>query len=84
MKIKVTQEHINKGISGDMNKCPIALAVLEATHLPSLSVSTDYVIIDIGTRKLSRKLPDEVKEFITAFDFHHLVKPFEFELEVNL
>lgn len=78
LKIKVTKEHIKKGIQGDDTACAIALAVQDALKLeykrspllsalagnPNVSVDTDKIEINHKVVKPSAK----VAKFINDFD----------------
>lgn len=85
MIIKVTQEHIDRGIIGDCGECPVALAIREVLPFSSIQVGNNYCeIIDHHSSKIVI-LPDFVLGWITCFDFSLGVslgvKPFEFELD---
>ena len=71
MKVKVTQEHINKGLKGSSCYCPIALAI-------GPNCVVQYSHITIGNKEY--RTPQAVFEFLHAFDNGLPVKPFEFEL----
>lgn len=78
MKIKVTQDDIDKGKRCLINQCPIALAVRRGTGLPTVYIGAVHFI----TGKFERvTLPPAAIEFIKKFDQQATVKPFEFELE---
>jgi len=84
MKIKVTSEHISKGVCGDEKNCAIALAVIEALNLDpsSVAVDTDGIRFYDGEEFFClRKTPEYVADFIDQFDADLPVGPIEFELE---
>jgi hypothetical protein len=62
-RIRVTQEHIDKGVRNDSNECPIALAV-KAAGLPEPHISY--------TRATGKGwvavLPSEASDFIALVD----------------
>lgn len=69
MKIKVTQDHIDRGVRRGLLDCPIALAFGEQP--------------DLNTRDfLCSHLPIEAVIFIGKFDAGKSVQPFEFEWEL--
>lgn len=76
MKIKVTQEHIDKGVVSNCNRCPVALAVQEALANDSATVGSSFIHTGIK----SIEMPEEVYNFVHDFDAFLSVKPFEFEL----
>ena len=76
MIIRVTQEHIDKGIRGSCTKCPIALALIDA-GLDNPSVGVYYM--RGGGRHLFG-CPQIIKNFMTLFDNGAYAAPFEFEI----
>lgn len=81
MKIQVTQEHINKGITGSACFCPIALAANAGEigrKFGPVRVMPSSIMVD--TELL--ELPAVAKLFIIDFDHGHPVEPFEFDLEI--
>lgn len=83
MKIRVTKEHIKKGIRTSPSQCPVARA-LKAKGLVNVGVTED----DINWNKRGgpyqwAATPPTVTEFIRAFDKKQPVKPFSFQLEVK-
>ena len=82
-KIRVTQRHIDSGVSGGSTSCPVALAVREV-----LGVDADVSVgsYTLGYRPKNRldyrllDLPTRVTDFISRFDKGLEVDPFEFEL----
>lgn len=80
MKIKVTQEHIDKGVTLDNCLCPVALACKDAgLEQPRVDAFTVYVL---GKHPYLYSLPRTARIFIANFDDHEPVHPFEFEIEV--
>lgn len=84
MIIKVTQEHIDKGIPEDTMACPIALALYDAGfkgYDVDIITATDKAC----AKRLDSKeiiLPNICRDFILDFDHGGLVQPFEFEFTV--
>lgn len=81
LHIKVTQQHIERGIAVNCRECPIALAVRDAipniyNTVVSVSItiySPDHHLLGVYT------LTDEAMNFISEFDKGALVvEPFEF------
>jgi hypothetical protein len=84
MIINVTQQHIDKGEPGFSSRCPIALAVKDATGAPwviadgtEIAWSFDYL-----DPFHSFKPSDELVTFMENFDLNKPVTPFSFEAEV--
>lgn len=89
LKVKVTQEHINKGKPGYDNACALALAIqdawpeVKASVLPGLNV----YFYKKGTDRASFRsdMPPEATRFADLFDANKLfVGPADFEFEVEL
>jgi hypothetical protein len=78
MLIQVTQEDIDLGVKCSCSKCPVARAIHRET---SEFVAAGLTVVIIGKSR-PVQLPDEVEEFIQAFDEGQLVTPFSFELNV--
>jgi hypothetical protein len=76
--INVTQEHLDEGVCGDPERCPIALAVKQQ-HGFDVSVGDygiEYYAWDV-------RLPHKARDFIREFDFDRpSAKPFTFEIEI--
>lgn len=86
MKLDITQEHIDKGIRGSFESCPIALAAKKECpgkriHINSATIRA-YDITDDNDREtgLIYWLPVAARDFIQAFDGREPVKPFSFEI----
>lgn len=77
MKIKVEQRHIDAGEVSQCRRCPVALAIWEATGIevavyPMTGIYfSDWVIVET---------PRDVADFISHFDYHEKCEPFEFDL----
>lgn len=78
MKIKVTAEHIAKGIKGSHCDCAIARAIKEAVGHDSVRVANKVAIIDDGIAYLPLVAIDAMTRFDT--DHPRKVEPFEFDL----
>ena len=79
MIIKVTQEHIEKGKKNNCWRCPIALAIAEASGGCRIAVLFEHYVIEDEART-ARTLPVEAISFIASFDAGLPVAPFEFEI----
>lgn len=80
IKIKVTEEHIDKGNQADCYSCPIALALKEASQELGTPEVCGYMVYwpkKIGT------LPHKAREFIRKFDKDRTAQPFEFEIDIE-
>ena len=98
VRVKVTQEHIDRGFPGAPETCPIAHAVrdampearniyVDASTPPSLTPVQDVVELEVpsyGGFMSARigKLSKAARDFIKAFDRGADVKPFTFTMEV--
>ena len=82
--ITVTAEHIAKGIRGNCEHCPVALALLDAyPDLTYISVGPDAITMQHGkdTAEIEVTAPCEVEYFICDFDEGAAVAPFTFALD---
>lgn len=79
MIIRVTQEHINKGVRGSCRNCPVALAMEDAgIYKPRVGIDLSGTIND---EKYRWFLPKEVARFMHEFDNLTMNEaPFEFEI----
>lgn len=81
MKVKVTQEDINKGTSRSPSYCPVARAISRQTT-DYVRVGSTIIYLNLGTENVRSVLvPGHVTIFIDKFDRDRPVEPFEFELE---
>jgi hypothetical protein len=85
MRIRVTQEHIDRGFRWNCDSCPITLAILE--RFPGWYVQTTPV--DVRFRRYGEPfhpptpLPPIAKDFIQnldSYDVYRTVSPIEFDL----
>jgi hypothetical protein len=80
MLIKVTRDHIMRGVRVSVSGCPIGLAIQETTGFTyevshcHAHRSGDITVV---------RLPPSAKRFISDFDGGWEVSPFEFELPVE-
>ena len=93
--IKVTQRHINIGVQGSCECCPIALAIYDylAKTMPiDEYLSCEVTVGAVGPVITIKNREDEIKmvtysmsgklsRFIRSFDMAKKVKPFEFDLD---
>jgi len=83
--ICVTQEHIDRGQRADCDRCPIALAVLDALGNPEGSSFIQVSLWNVfAGRDTVFRLPGAAREFISDFDNRRNVRPFRFTLSVAL
>lgn len=82
MIIKVAKEHIDKGMRGDCELCPVALAIKTFVKVDKISVGSLDIRILQGNNSRIITTPDSVVNFIKQFDnpFYVIHTPFEFEL----
>lgn len=72
----IRQIHIDTGVQGEPDSCPVALAIKEAGYERSVG---DEIIID----GLKFKLPQAVSDFVADFDGGENPVPFSFDLTDN-
>lgn len=89
MLINVTQDHIDRGVASDCEKCPVALAVFEAVPGCVYADVSDAGVMchqenkETGAiRVLKIRTPYSVFSFYSAFDSGREVSPFSFEFPV--
>jgi hypothetical protein len=76
-RIEVTQDDIDRGVIGDGDCCPIALAMRR--RWPNVSVGTRAVYLS-GMRMT--ELPREARHFIVDYDLGEPVYPFSFDVVI--
>lgn len=76
--IRVTQDHIDRGMEGNINLCPIAQAIRACTEYPYAWVGSIKWYTSVGGE--SMMLPRKARRFIKRFDAGKPVKPFSFKL----
>jgi hypothetical protein len=90
MLVQITEKHIADGLGTNCIRCPLALALKDATgsdysvngyqytkinkHYNERNYSLDY-----STRK---NLPQDIRNWIADFDAGRPVVPIEFEMEI--
>lgn len=79
LKVRVLKRHINKGVCRNINRCAVALAVMEQTHR-KCKVNGIDVRVRWRTGVVTKyNLPDNAQEFISTFDNQKsLAKPIRF------
>ena len=85
MRIRVTQDHIDKGVPMQGEECPVAIAIKECTDLDPVVVGYNV----IRGRTVNREMfiansPQQVSDFVSHFDGSEAVMPFEFELNLEV
>ena len=82
MRIKVKQEHIDKGLRGSYFSCPLALASQDAgLELPGAGMHKIMYLVD--DELCGSLMPDEARKFRSRFDRGWKVEPFSFDLEIG-
>lgn len=82
--VKVTHDHICKGVRGRLSACPVALALNDTPGytlygralVPGISAQA---VADTGEIMAMDSLPEEVTDWINRFDASGYVEPMEFE-----
>ena len=82
MRVKVTQEHIDRGEPLSVRKCPIVLAIQDKDDIEGALVSNSFarLVYKDGSPTRRFKLPPWAIIFIDDFDDGRTVKPFEFDM----
>ena len=82
--IEVTQKHINKGVKGKCNRCPVALAISDTFGTPEVGIFYKNGWIDSEDDYKDFNLSRSVSRFIGRFDKlgKKAVKPFRFWLTI--
>lgn len=82
LTVKITGEHIHKGIKGTNDRCPIAIALNEQHPRKGVwFVDCDRAETIAGNDFEAYELPKKARIFIQEFDEEPImVKPFTFEL----
>lgn len=81
VRVKVTQEHIDRGEPNNMHACPVLFALRDA-GIPAECVYTSFFEVDAS---FSYNFPESVVEEIKGFDYMNLgmgMVPFEFDVDV--
>lgn len=65
LKVQVTQHHIDFGVESNCEKCPVALALVEAVPM-DVPISVEPELAVIGSAMVD--LPRHVTDFIEHFD----------------
>ncbi len=90
--VHVTQENIEKGVSGTSLQCPINLALLALFPSKYISTTPYYIRFSINTAEQYLKVDGKSKlvktppiatEFIARFDKKLKCEPFSFSLDTE-
>ena len=76
IRIKITKEHIRKGVRGSACECPIALALKETLITNNVHVDMDGMRVNHVSYALDKK----DRKFIERFDAGMPVRPYDFDL----
>lgn len=80
MKIRITEEHIRKGFRGSCASDAICLALRDA-GLVKPWASPSQIQFRLGHKDYCLDTPEELVEFMMAYDNNLTVREMEFELE---
>lgn len=86
IKVRVTQDHIDRGVANDPNRCPVALALEDATvhHDRGYSSVGGNIYVKPGHGKtLKAATPERAMLFIQDFDAGKSVSPLSFTLTLK-
>lgn len=78
IKLKVTQEDINRGTKGSAKSCPVALALTREGYT-NVSVAGD-VLMRVNDETWYLPFQKDVSNFVQAFDRGDKVEPTEFAM----
>jgi hypothetical protein len=83
VKIRVTQDDIDKGIQSNCVECPVARA-LNRAGIKGLVASSFVSVVSVndGPAGFFAELPRSANRFIERFDNYREVKPFNFFLNM--
>ncbi len=80
--ISVTAEHIAKGEPENRERCPVALAIMDALpNATAIEVTGTLLSISHGEQFFTTRLPPKASEFVRDFDDSEPVQPFTFDLD---
>lgn len=77
----ITQDHIQRGRSGDCENCPIALAIIEQMGWPYGFVHVNTCTVSISSNDYTY-MPSEAQAFVQEFDIGLPVYPQSILLEI--
>lgn len=78
MTIEVKAKHIQNGRKFECDRCPVALAVKEASGDMAARATLDFLEFN----KRTYTIPEKVREWIMDFDGEEKVQPFTFEIDL--
>ena len=81
MTINVTRQHIENGLIGECDKCPVALALLDVGCL-MVTVGDYDTCFYYNGQDYQIVNPPDVQEFVANFDDEAPVEPFSFTLDL--
>lgn len=81
--VHVRDSHIRAGVTCDTHRCAVARAMAEATGDTNAQVMEDASVMRLYVNGLSVAAPQEVRQFVWAFDDGAEVGPFTFELPTD-
>lgn len=76
-RIRITDQKIEDGQPGEIDLCPVALALKEAFKTDNVSVDQNTLSVTVS---YEFETPAKVRQFIKKFDDNQQVQPFEFTL----
>ena len=84
IRIKVTAGDIKRGVKGDGECCPVALATKRCARVLDVHVSPNHFDIGKWTSPDSfcGDTPTAVRNFVSDFDAGKKVKPFSFTIQM--
>jgi hypothetical protein len=80
--VKVTKEHIKKGLQGNCSRCPIALALRDVTGSDCVVGGITATLKDLGICYVYY-LSEPARNFVYNFDKDRKVKPATFRIKLH-
>ena len=78
---KITQAHIDLGLRGQCEECPVALALMDVfPDAKRITVGGMWINVFLPEKKLNARVSGVVSDFIENFDKGFDVQPMEFAL----
>lgn len=68
IRVKVTKQHIARGIPASFSTCPVAMAVMELFPEESVTVFSDRIRFVGSPQAVDLQLPGKTRQFTCDFD----------------
>lgn len=84
IEIRVTAEDIKRGIRGNVDRCPVALAARLRLKTTCRVDDGDLLVDEGGIWMHSHELSDRVWSWVVDFDTKKRVRPIRFQVQGNV